>query len=973
MSDPSRPSALTVLGGPLNGTRLVVDPAQSEVLIGSDVRCTLRLELAGIAPVHARLHVGSGSGAVYETRGSALYINDQKVIGAATVRDGDILWLGAPGNDGSVMIQCRLPAAATPAPEGFAPSDSLQPPVSAPPSGVPLAQAEPPPIGGGEFFIADDGGFQAPPVSAPLPAAPPQTLAEDAFFVAEPAATVAPGTAEPATEVMPDDFFVMDSAGSAQAGPPPPPSPSPDDAFFVDEAPAPASPHDFVSPSAPTAVTWGESDAFPPFDPAPAPTLAPPIPPAPPPMVAAPLPPVAVPPAPAVVSRPAPPPAAAAPPPAVAPAAPRAGAPAAPQPVAPAAVAAAAPVPAPRPAAPRPTPRPPVAAAPRAVQPPPARRGRLPKPLLFGILGLLVVVVAGIVAVPLFSVPRLEAVGAPRVRAGQTLALTGRNFSASPQGNVVLFGENTPGRVVSASATQIQVEVPELPVTPGQDTPTTVRVRSGSRETQPLALGVYAAPRIHGVSPDAALPGEVVELSGSGWGPGVKVRFGSLEAVDPEVHSTSLKVRVPEIRGGLGTSAPVVVVMNGEESNAAPFLLGHLPLIVSLTPAQAAPGDLVTFAGRGFQLRPTDNIVRIGGAHALVVTASGSELKVVVPQVGGDGGDTSVELRCLGFDNLGQATLKLAPPANPIDFRFVAEPFDDVEGHDHAVLATELGPAFVLSASGGRSAAERAFEAQRRLNAAAVLLKASRDQDVETRALESAPIVALVGKPEALLEVSQEDAAAYNEDWTKAGAKAGGVTRSRLARWWGAEARDLVLLLVRSEKPQHAATLAPEGRVLGDVFAAARKAITFGVPRSVLGEGRPPLRDALRVVGLRVPAGVAALAGEAPAAPVATAVTEVPLRLEGEWTGYEVEGGTRRRLLVTFVGRGGNVAYAGGVSLPLAGVEQAPKGVVRFNFQVRGSTHFFSGHWDGQKIAGTISSDLEGKNVTGAFDLTPSR
>ena len=84
------------------------------------------------------------------------------------------------------------------------------------------------------------------------------------------------------------------------------------------------------------------------------------------------------------------------------------------------------------------------------------------------------------------------------------------------------------------------------------------------------------------------------------------------------------------------------------------------------------------------------------------------------------------------------------------------------------------------------------------------------------------------------------------------------MTRDRLARWWEAVGRDLVLLLVRGEKPQHAAQLAVEGRVLAQVFDAARKTGQPGVPRVVLEQGRPPLRDGLRLVALRVPATVTA-------------------------------------------------------------------------------------------------------------------
>ena len=45
-----------------------------------------------------------------------VYVNDNRVAGQAPLRDRDILWLGAPGDESSVMIECRV-ASATATPE----------------------------------------------------------------------------------------------------------------------------------------------------------------------------------------------------------------------------------------------------------------------------------------------------------------------------------------------------------------------------------------------------------------------------------------------------------------------------------------------------------------------------------------------------------------------------------------------------------------------------------------------------------------------------------------------------------------------------------------------------------------------------------------------------------------------------------------------------------------------------------------
>src|SRR5262249_8263743 len=150
------------------------------------------------------------------------------------------------------------------------------------------------------------------------------------------------------------------------------------------------------------------------------------------------------------------------------------------------------------------------------------------------------------------------------------------------------------------SPTQLQVEVPEIPAAVGRPNRVPVTVTAGGRTTDSFYIAVYEAPRIHGLSPSVAMPGEEVVLAGAGWGPGVTVKFGSVDAPTVEVTGSTIKVRVPPIGGPPGTSVPVVVSMGADPSNPAPFILGRLPLILSLQPPSAGAGDAVAVDGRGF-------------------------------------------------------------------------------------------------------------------------------------------------------------------------------------------------------------------------------------------------------------------------------------------------------------------------------------------------------------------------------------
>jgi hypothetical protein len=594
----------------------------------------------------------------------------------------------------------------------------------------------------------------------------------------------------------------------------------------------------------------------------------------------------------------------------------------------------------------------------------------------YGAMAAVVLLVLGGVAILASrgrSTPKLEGVSPARVAPGQTLTLTGRDFAPQSQDNAVRL-EGKPARVLKATPTELQIEVPELATAAGRPTPVAVTVSVGGHESAPLQVSVYQSPRIHGVSPSVAMPGEEVTLAGTNWGLGAKVRFGSVEAPVLSATASALRVRVPEAAGPVGSSVPVVVSMGADASNAFPFLVGRLPLLTGFEPRTVSAGDVVTIAGRGFHVQPTSNRVKIGGAPALVVASTDAEVKAVVPRGAAPGPNVPVEVKVEGLDNVAQSSLTVSPPLDPVDFSFAAEPFVDAAGHEHALLTTGLGPAFVLSDSGGRSAAERAVEAERRLNAAAVPLRASRGEDLEVRGVDSDPILVLMGKSDPLLQVTDEDAAAYNENWTRLGGKGGPVSRGRLALWWGAVARDLVLMLARGESPRHAAGLAPEGRVLVDLFDTARQTGRFGVPLSVIESARPATREALRVLGLRVPAAVAGPPAAGGAAPAAAAGVPA-LTLDGVWTGAETDSEGRKYVTIRFSGSGGNLSYqrALSVSVPLTGVEQPRKGTVRYSMKTAAGTRFYVGRWDGEKITGTIFSDAATTFPMGSFELAPER
>jgi hypothetical protein len=130
-------ASLTVLGGPLAGTRTLL-PDDAEVTVGSSEECALCLEQSTVSPVHARLVTTAGEITVFPAGGDRpLHVNDSPVgESGSPLRNGDILWLGTPGEDEVVMLQCILPRRPAPAAE---------PPEPAPPApalGEPTPEVE---------------------------------------------------------------------------------------------------------------------------------------------------------------------------------------------------------------------------------------------------------------------------------------------------------------------------------------------------------------------------------------------------------------------------------------------------------------------------------------------------------------------------------------------------------------------------------------------------------------------------------------------------------------------------------------------------------------------------------------------------------------------------------------------------------------------------------------------------------------
>jgi hypothetical protein len=248
MAEP-KSASLVVLGGPLAGTKYLLEENVDSITVGSDPSCGFCIPLPGVSPIHAWLRVDDSGVSVHEAGGQGgLHVNDQTVSGESPLRNGDILWLGTPGEHDVVMLQCVLPprAASAPAPPARKPKASEMPSdetlmlgqIAAAAAG----EAEPPEAEGLPEFMPEPAGLpeftEAPPSSAGSVSA-----AEDAAAVEEARAAFfeeAPPEAETPQEAAADEFAV-DSASQLTEDAVPELTAHAEPEFAADSVPEPAS------------------------------------------------------------------------------------------------------------------------------------------------------------------------------------------------------------------------------------------------------------------------------------------------------------------------------------------------------------------------------------------------------------------------------------------------------------------------------------------------------------------------------------------------------------------------------------------------------------------------------------------------------------------------------------------------------------------------------------------------------------
>lgn len=218
-------------------------------------------------------------------------------------------------------------------------------------------------------------------------------------------------------------------------------------------------------------------------------------------------------------------------------------------------------------------------------------------------------------------------------RAGSRVQLDGINFGETVAGNTVRFAGNATATIISASATQLVVEVP-----PQAITGTVTITKDGKTGVAPIyTINSVALPFLTSVSPASARPGSSITVKGGNFNAAAGL---VLSAENNErftvssVTATEFVAMVPEnLTPG---DYSLFVIQGGRASNTIPFEVAGKPVLQSIDVTEGTPGTIVTITGTELHSKEVKNIVRFGTETAVLVNpgdANPNTVAVYVPNV----------------------------------------------------------------------------------------------------------------------------------------------------------------------------------------------------------------------------------------------------------------------------------------------------------------------------------------------------
>lgn len=218
---------------------------------------------------------------------------------------------------------------------------------------------------------------------------------------------------------------------------------------------------------------------------------------------------------------------------------------------------------------------------------------------------------------------------------GTSVTITGSGFVPGTIG--ISFGSAAATDVKYESATRL------IATTPAGTGPVDVKVTLRGRSATLQNGYTYASPpTITSLSPvkGPQSGGQLITINGSELDASTRVFFGSVAATSVVVESTT-RLTVTTPASAAGVVGVTVRTDTGEATLANAYTFAAPPVISSFAPSAARVGSSVTIHGTNFDSIAANNDVRFAGIAAQILTASTTDLVVVVP-AGASSGRISV-------------------------------------------------------------------------------------------------------------------------------------------------------------------------------------------------------------------------------------------------------------------------------------------------------------------------------------------
>ncbi|NSL90867.1 hypothetical protein ECE50_028850 [Chitinophaga sp. Mgbs1] len=223
---------------------------------------------------------------------------------------------------------------------------------------------------------------------------------------------------------------------------------------------------------------------------------------------------------------------------------------------------------------------------------------------------------------PLFTFQHIAKLKPLKGGKGTTVTITGEGFSTVAADNSIAFN-GKPGKVVSATATQIVVTTPDDVATGPLSLTINGQITTGPDFT------VIPPPVLQTVTPLSSPAGEDITISGKNFSKEADENNVFFNGVKGTVKSATEEGLVVTIPAGAGTGN-LKVWVNGQET-AGPLFKEQNLGIAKLTPDNGLEGSEVTVTGVGFSNVLTDNMVTLNGLTIPVTGATEKELKLKMP------------------------------------------------------------------------------------------------------------------------------------------------------------------------------------------------------------------------------------------------------------------------------------------------------------------------------------------------------